>query len=65
MSQERISEEKAKAEELKNATTQDYFNVGERVFQVIPLTHSTGERFCGYLQMARGKTSFFALFSSF
>lgn len=34
--------------------TKDY--VGERVFQVIPLTHSTGERFCGYLQMARGKT---------
>ena len=34
--------------------TKDY--VGERVFQVIPLTHATGERFCGYLQMARGKT---------
>lgn len=34
--------------------TRDY--VGERVFQVIPLTHATGERFCGYLQMARGKT---------
>lgn len=30
--------------------------VGERVFQVIPLTHATGERFGGYLQMARGKT---------
>lgn len=34
--------------------TKDY--VGERVFMVIPLTHATGERFCGYLQMARGKT---------
>ena len=34
--------------------TKDY--VGERVFQVIPLTHATGEMFCGYLQMARGKT---------
>lgn len=34
--------------------TKDY--VGERVFQVIPLTHATGERFGGYLQMARGKT---------
>lgn len=30
--------------------------VGERVFQVIPLTHVTGERFGGYLQMAKGKT---------
>jgi len=34
--------------------TKDY--VGERVFQVIPLTHATGERFSGYLQMAKGKT---------
>ena len=34
--------------------TKDY--VGERVFAVIPFTHATGERFCGYLQMARGKT---------
>lgn len=34
--------------------TKDY--VGERCFQVIPLTHATGERFCGYLQLARGKT---------
>lgn len=34
--------------------TKDF--VGERVFQIIPLTHATGERFCGYLQMARGKT---------
>lgn len=31
-------------------------HVGERVFQVIPLTHATGERFSGYLQMAHGKT---------
>ena len=38
----------------KGINTKDY--VGERVFQVIPLTHATGERFCGYLQMARGKT---------
>lgn len=38
----------------KGVNTKDY--VGERVFQVIPLTHATGERFCGYLQMARGKT---------
>lgn len=38
----------------KGVVTKDY--VGERVFLVIPLTHSTGERFCGYLQMARGKT---------
>ena len=30
--------------------------VGERVFQIIPLTHSTGERVSGYLQMAKGKT---------
>ena len=30
--QERISQEKAKAEEIKNATTQYYFNIGERVF---------------------------------
>ncbi len=34
--------------------TKDY--VGERVFQVIPLTHATGERVSGYLQMAKGKT---------
>lgn len=34
--------------------TKDY--IGERVFQVIPLTHATGERFSGYLQMAKGKT---------
>lgn len=34
--------------------TKDY--VGERVFQVIPLTHPTGERVSGYLQMAKGKT---------
>lgn len=34
--------------------TKDY--VGDRCFQSIPLTHATGERFCGYLQMARGKT---------
>lgn len=33
---------------------QDY--VGERVFQIIPLTHATGERISGYLQMAKGKT---------
>lgn len=38
----------------KGVNTKDY--VGERCFQVIPLTHATGERFCGYLQMARGKT---------
>lgn len=38
----------------KGVNTKDF--VGERVFQVIPLTHATGERFCGYLQMARGKT---------
>ena len=38
----------------KGIVTKDY--VGERIFQVIPLTHATGERFCGYLQMARGKT---------
>ena len=38
----------------KGIVTKDY--VGERCFQVIPLTHATGERFCGYLQMARGKT---------
>ncbi len=30
--------------------------VGERVFQVIPLTHATGERVSCFLQMARGKT---------
>lgn len=30
--------------------------VGERVLQVIPYTHVTGERYCGYLQMANGKT---------
>lgn len=30
--------------------------VGERVFQIIPLTHATGERISGYLQMAKGKT---------
>ena len=30
--------------------------VGERVFQTIPLTHATGERVSGYLQMAKGKT---------
>jgi len=34
--------------------TKDY--VGERVFQVIPLTHATGERVSGYLPMAKGKT---------
>lgn len=34
--------------------TKDY--VGERVFQTIPLTHATGERVSGYLQMAKGKT---------
>lgn len=34
--------------------TKDF--VGERVFQIIPLTHATGERFGGYLQLARGKT---------
>ncbi len=38
----------------KGINTKDY--VGERCFQVIPLTHATGERFCGYLQLARGKT---------
>lgn len=38
----------------KDVVTKDY--VGERCFQVIPFTHATGERFCGYLQMARGKT---------
>ncbi len=38
----------------QGVNTKDY--VGERVFAVIPLTHATGERFCGYLQMARGKT---------
>lgn len=38
----------------KGLDTKDY--VGERVFQVIPLTHSTGERVSGYLQMAKGKT---------
>ncbi len=30
--------------------------VGERVFLVIPLTHATGERFSGYLQLSKGKT---------
>lgn len=34
--------------------TKDY--VGERVFQIIPLTHSTGERVSGYLPLAKGKT---------
>lgn len=34
--------------------TKDY--IGERVFQTIPLTHATGERVSGYLQMAKGKT---------
>lgn len=34
--------------------TQDY--VGDRILQVIPYTHVTGERFSGYLQMAKGKT---------
>ena len=38
----------------KGINTKDY--VGDRCFQSIPLTHATGERFCGYLQMARGKT---------
>jgi long-chain acyl-CoA synthetase len=38
----------------KGINTQDY--VGERLFAVIPLTHATGERYCIYLQMARGKT---------
>lgn len=31
-------------------------HVGDRVLHVIPYTHVTGERFCGYLQMASGKT---------
>ncbi len=30
--------------------------VGERVFQLIPLTHATGERVSGYLPLAKGKT---------
>ncbi len=30
--------------------------VGERVFQIIPLTHATGERVSGYLPLAKGKT---------
>ncbi len=34
--------------------TKDY--VGERVFQLIPLTHATGERVSGYLPLAKGKT---------
>ena len=34
--------------------TKDY--VGQRCFQVIPLTHMTGERVCTYLPMARGGT---------
>lgn len=34
--------------------TKDY--VGERVFQIIPLTHATGERVSGYLPLAKGKT---------
>lgn len=34
--------------------TKDY--VGERVFQVIPLTHATGERACLYQSMSRAKT---------
>lgn len=38
----------------KGINTKDY--VGDRCFQVIPLTHATGERFGGYLQLARGKT---------
>ena len=38
----------------KGINTKDY--VGDRCFQIIPLTHSTGERFGGYVQMARGKT---------
>ena len=38
----------------KGINTKDY--VGDRCFQSIPLTHATGERFCGYLQLARGKT---------
>nr|WP_051527330.1 class I adenylate-forming enzyme family protein [[Eubacterium] cellulosolvens] len=38
----------------KGINTKDF--VGDRCFQSIPLTHATGERFCGLLQMARGKT---------
>ncbi|NMA51134.1 MAG: acyl--CoA ligase [Mollicutes bacterium] len=38
----------------KGIDTKDY--VGERFFQVIPLTYATGERYCGYLQFAKGKT---------
>ena len=34
--------------------TKDY--VGQRCFQVIPLTHMTGERVCAYMPMARGGT---------
>lgn len=34
--------------------TRDY--VGERVFQIIPLTHATGERVSGFLPLAKGKT---------
>ena len=34
--------------------TKDY--VGERVFQIIPLTHATGERVSGYIPLAKGKT---------
>lgn len=34
--------------------TKDY--VGDRIFQVIPLTHATGERTSVYLNLARGKT---------
>lgn len=34
--------------------TKDY--VGERVLQVIPLTHATGERVSGYLPLSKGKT---------
>ena len=34
--------------------TKDY--VGERVLQLIPLTHPTGERVSGYLPLAKGKT---------
>ncbi len=34
--------------------TKDY--VGERVLQIIPLTHATGERVSGYLPLCKGKT---------
>lgn len=34
--------------------TKDF--VGERVLQIVPLTHATGERVSGYLPLAKGKT---------